>query len=66
MAFLIKSFQNYLKKLFDYQRIEKNAHLEEVIKKSYSSENSAKLDNEDLEKLSSAGTFLPRFPDKVK
>ena len=64
MAFLIKSFKNYLTKLFDYQRIENNAHLEEVIKKSESSDDSEKMDNEDLEHLSAAGTGVPRFPEK--
>ncbi|MCR4626994.1 MAG: hypothetical protein K5640_05055 [Treponema sp.] len=65
MEFLVKNFQKHLKKLFDYQKIEKNAHLEEVIKKSESSDDSEKMDNEDLEHLSAAGTGFPRFTDKV-
>ncbi len=64
MAFLIKSFKNYLTKLFDYQRIENNAHLEEVINKTEASDNSEKMDYEDLERLSAAGTGLPMFPEK--
>ena len=64
MSFLLKKFQKYLTKLFDYQKFEQNAHLRKVIKKSACFDNFEKMNNEDLEQLSAAGLGIPKFPEK--
>ena len=55
--------ENKLKSIFEYQRFEKNAHLERLIQESMERYESTELSDDDLEFVNAAGVNTHIKPD---